>query len=570
MPTNPYLTSNPNDNPKAFGPNPIGTLPPRNDRQALGIYNLSNPPEVAPTPTITNVPSTIPMPTEDIKAITTLPNNPSTTAAGDVTRYGSMAEDIASEQKKIDDARTEKETSKSDITKLITDLGNVESTVDRTQQAESKKVVKDLTQDIRSEQLATRERIRQVERTFGGSPAGLADEIGRIQSEASYSQANKMLSLAIATDNFELFKDTADRQVELKTADIKAKLDAKKFIYDDIKDTLTKSEDRVWDAKITAEERAYEKTKQDLTNVNDVKKKLFELGVKPSQDIINALGNAKNLDEAMRIPGLSDLLAKAHNEIVDVDGTKMIVNKITSKASYVAGGASNIPANATPEVKGLAATGNLVGGFRSVAAEKSFKQNVKDLAAKNDEKGLAEMIVGQALSNIATPEIKKRAVGGFYLAIELTKMQKLLEEYEAKGGRTNILSGSIQDVKQRLGTQGDPELAKLGAQMTIQLDNLARARTGAVITENEEKLYGKILPSTGKTLALNTALITGLKESLMGDVESNLRFEITTTGLDMLKASLPDVFDSTDPFLDNFTPEKISESLDNKDYFNQL
>lgn len=582
MPNTDYLTANPNDNPKAFGPNPMfgGTLPPRNDRQAFGAYGekgveglaggsnlVTSPVSSAPS---NNVPVTLTF--DDVntnKQINTPTTTTSTTASGEGARYGSLSDEISNEQTKADEAQTEKDKTKNEITTLMEDLGNVESTVDRTQEQESKKLVKSLTQDIRADQLATRERIKQARETFGGTTAGLADEIGRIQNESSYYQANKMLSLAVATDNYELFKDTADRQVKIKTDAIKAKLDAKKFIYDDIKDSLTKSEDRVWNAKIKADEREYDKTKQDLEDVNDIKKKLFELGIKPSPEMITALGNAKNLDEAMKIPGLADELAKANNEIVDVDGTKMIVNKVTNKASFVAGGGSNIPTNATPEVKGLATIGNYVDGFRSVDAKKSFRQSVNDLAIKGDEKGMAELIVGQALSNISTPEIRKRAVGGFYLSVELTKMQKLLEEYDAKGGNTNLLTGTVQDIKQKLGTVGDPELAKLATQMTVQLDNLARARTGAVITENEEKLYGKILPSIGKTLALNTALISGLKDSLIGDVESNLRFEVTTQGLDMLKASLPDVFDSTDTFLDNFSQENLDKTLNNNDFFKQ-
>ena len=566
---------------KITGVNPNNvTNPIRNDRQAYGIYDLKNPTGLADSK------DTSPVISADTLNQTLnppiIPTPPTTN-----TNLGAMIETNATQSQTQSDAEKKRQealdakggdiTSKfNELLGVNTELGGVSGTADRKRQDTAKKQSDKLNAQILANSKATRDRIENVRKNFIGSPAGAQQEIGRIERESANYGADLALQKYVADNDYQGAKEIADRQVELKTFELKAKADNLKAYIEFNKADFDKEEERIYDEAQKKVDAELKKKTDNEKAIADMKLKAVENGL-TNTSVLTSLSqidtdDPKAFDKALAIA--SPYLATLTTDIVKLDnGTTLLIDKRTGKTIHNFGGgsgASDLPTGTPENIKGLASVGSLVGGFSSVNAQRMFTKNINDLAIKGDEKGLAEKIVGQTLNNIETPEIRKRAVGGFLLAQELTKMQTLLNEYEAKGGKTNILRGSIQDVKQRLGAQGDPELANLATQMTIQLDNLARARTGAVITENEEKLYGKVLPSIGKNLELNTALISGLKTSLMGDVEENLRYNLTSDGLNMIKGTLPEVFDYDDSYLNSFSPENINKTLPNKDYFNNL
>src|SRR3990167_404328 len=205
----------------------------------------------------------------------------------------------------------------------------------------------------------------------------------------------------------------------------------------------------------------------------------------------------------------------------------------------------NVPTGSTPELKNLSQTAGLISGFSSDKARASFMKSVNPLIQQGNSKALAEKIIGQTLANIPDADTRKRTIGGFTIAQSLSRLSGLLNEYENAGGETGFFSGNIQKLYEKVGQVGDPALAGLGVQILNTLDVLARSRTGAVITESEEELYNRMLPSTDKVGELNTVVSDSLRESLMFDVASQLRFNITEDGYNQVKNALPDVFNPT-------------------------
>ncbi len=233
--------------------------------------------------------------------------------------------------------------------------------------------------------------------------------------------------------------------------------------------------------------------------------------------------------------------APAGSEIYTLTDSKGVEKQWYDKPEKATGGGTEETTYEAPEGS-VAQIANLVGGFSSVNAQKIFLNAINKLAKQGKEKAVAEKIVGQSLDNIADSENRKRTTAGFKISQQLTRLGGLLDQYEAAGGETGLISGNIQKIKQKLGQIGDSKLANLGTQMLDTLDQLARARTGAVITETEEAFYKRLLPTPDKVGALNKELINGLRDSLMADVESQLRFNITEDGLNMVKQQLPDIF----------------------------
>lgn len=453
------------------------------------------------------------------------------------------------------------------------DLGDVSSEVDFSDKDKARKEADEFTSQMEAEQLNNRRTIEALRKNnpqglFGGA---LEQEVERINRESLSKQADIAILQSAANRRYDTAAEIADRQVAMKTEQLKAKAENLKAFIEFNKADFDKEETRLYNE---AQKKLDAEVKKEETLQNDIKAvKLEAVKNGAPLSVLTALGKAKTLDEALQSVG--SYLSTPNTSVVKLDnGTTLLIDTKTGKTirnfGGGGGGGVDLPANTPEALKGLVSIGSLVGGFSSVNAQKMFLKNLSDLAARGDEKGLAEKIIGQALANIPDADTRKRVSSGFTISKELTRLGGLLDQYEAQGGETGLLRGKKQDVLQRLGKVGDPELASIGTQILNTLDLLVRARTGAALTESEEAFYKKILPSTGNVGDLNEALISGLKTSLMADVENNLINNITTEGFNMVRGTLPEVFDGSDPFLGNFTPQNINRSLNNASFFKQF
>lgn len=478
-------------------------------------------------------------------------------------------------------AESSVESSKQDISKLMTDLlGKTADTQAANETSGLNAVTKQLNelnaqaQSLNREAQAIPLQTQERNANTGATDVGIAPQ----NTSVLRNNAIKALSIAQQTDvasaNYVAAKDKAQQIIDLKYKPLEELLAIKKQQYEFNKDTLTSIDKK----RTESLNIALKKEERDLAEKKNLQDTYSKLAIDGGDAQLSSKITALNPDS----PTFKDELAGLQGQIkqklnldtIKVGDNTLLIDKNTGKVIKNFGvgqsDSSDILKSAPEEIKGLASIGELVGGFSSVNAQKMFTKNIKDLALKGDEKGLAEKIVGQTLANIPDSEMRKKATGGFLLSQQLTGLQKLLNDFEAKGGKTNIITGKTQDIQQRLGLLGDPDLANIGTQILNQLDNLARTRTGAVISPSEEKLYARLLPSIGKTGELNKATIDGLKTSLMSDVENNLRYNLTSDGLNVIKASLPEIFDYNDNFLNSFSTENINKNLDNASFFKAL
>ena len=216
--------------------------------------------------------------------------------------------------------------------------------------------------------------------------------------------------------------------------------------------------------------------------------------------------------------------------------TQAEINKINAEIE----GARPPQFDLTSDAGNLAAFAqNLASKFSSKFAQSQFLANVQRIGAAGDNKQLADYIFSEAISQLPDAASRTRALGNYNLLQKLSQIEKTLAEYKAAGGETNIFRGTKEDILARLGTVSDLRLREIGIQLQDTLDQLARARTGAVITESEEKFYKKLLPGIIKSADLNQATINGLKDSLAADLNSSLKFQLTGAG-----------FKGIEPYLD--------------------
>jgi hypothetical protein len=344
-------------------------------------------------------------------------------------------------------------------------------------------------------------------------------------------------------------KDKAQQIVDLKYKPIEDALAVRQKQYDLNKDSL----DSIDKKATTALGVALKKEADDLATKKENEKNIANIQVEVAknnapQAIIDAVKNSTSLSQAISSAG--KYLATPSTDVVKLnDNASILIDKNTGKilATYgspsTSGSGLSVPKGSTPTTSALANLAPLVSGFNSVNAQKVFTSAISQLAQKpGNERAIAEKIVGTSLDNITDPNIRKMATGSFAISQQITRVQQLLDDYVANGGKTNLIRGTKEGAYQWTGNTSDPNLARIGVQLANSLDELARIRTGAVINPSEEASFKKLLPGIGKSPELNTAITQGIKTSMMADVENQLRFSITGDGLKVVKSALPDVF----------------------------
>ncbi len=368
-----------------------------------------------------------------------------------------------------------------------------------------------------------------------------------------------------AQGNIQLAQETAQQAVDAKYAPIKEQIANYQAQLTALAPILTKDEKKQADAQQLKVDLAKKQLDQKVQSDKDIANIQLEAAKNgASQDLLSTIGKATSVGDAIKAAGSA--LSTPTTETVKIGDGAVLIDKRTGKILNTYGNTGggdtngvNVPTTAPADVKAISSIAGLVGGFSSVNAQKMFLKNISTLAEQGNTTGIAEKVVGQALANIPDSDTKKRTTGGFLISQQLTRLQGLLDDYKAGGGNTGLLTGKIQDIKQKVGQVGDPNLANLGVQIANTLDELARTRTGAVIGPKEQEFYDSILPGTSKSKELNDQLISGLKDSLMADVESNLRFSVTNDGLAIIKSTLPDLFSNTSS-VDNYVTSGVGGS----------
>lgn len=145
-----------------------------------------------------------------------------------------------------------------------TEIGNVESTVDRTEQDRALKEYNNYTSQIEAEQLANRRAIESMQKNnpqglFGGA---LQDEVARINRDSVSKQADLAILQNVSNRNYATAAQIADRQVEMKLKPLQTKLENLKFFYDANKSRFDKADDRLYANKIKEVDREYEQQKE--------------------------------------------------------------------------------------------------------------------------------------------------------------------------------------------------------------------------------------------------------------------------------------------------------------------
>jgi hypothetical protein len=158
----------------------------------------------------------------------------------------------------------------------------------------------------------------------------------------------------------------------------------------------------------------------------------------------------------------------------------------------------------------------------------AFNQNLAAAMAA-DPAQAKNLIITTAINALPSADLKNKAFGRITAIDELDRIQNLLTEFQAAGGSTGLLTGTDEQIAQKLGKTTDPKLAEIGNAIAASIVAYRNAVSGAAFTESEAKQYEKMFPSASKSTPLNTALINSLKATFNSQQRSALSTVLGST-----------------------------------------
>lgn len=210
------------------------------------------------------------------------------------------------EQAAIDAAQNELAGSKSTLQNIFQRIAGIPQNQEAEYQKQgvdtAKQQVDDYTSQIEAEQLATRRQTEALQKNPQGMFGGAVEqEINRVNRESVSKQADLAILQNAALRKYDTATAIADRKIAAETESLKAQLDYTKFFYEDNKDNLTKKEQRQYETKIRADERAYNETVDNKKQVNQIGLQFLQEGGSPA--IAKQILNAKTPEEALALTG---------------------------------------------------------------------------------------------------------------------------------------------------------------------------------------------------------------------------------------------------------------------------
>jgi len=386
---------------------------------------------------------------EDVRPLTIPSAVPDTTATG-TSAYVDSISTPAPVQPTTPQAPSRKR-----LTELTQRLGQESSLLNKEFEKQGafaeQDTVNTLRDEITAETNATNNRIERLRNESKGmTQEAIAGEISRIERDSASKKADLAIALSLAERRFDRVKGIAERKVEMELAPLRQELELEKSFYEENKELFSEQERRAFELKKLETQQTYDNKKQERNTISDLAVTVAGNGA--PANVVSAVLNAANQESAILAAGTY------FQKPTTKTGTINTINGLTGNPFYDALANASI---------GLPENQRIENNNRLTAL----------ISSGQDEKA-RELIKRTAYQSLTGTE-RAATVERSQAIDSLITIKEALNEYVAKTGDTNIVSGNIQDALRKIGTAGDPELAKIGTRITQALQIYRSSVTGA-------------------------------------------------------------------------------------------
>ena len=171
-------------------------------------------------------------------------------------------------------------------------------------------------------------------------------------------------------------------------------------------------------------------------------------------------------------------------------------------------------------------SGPIRGAAQQLMAGKSDKISgrtfdyLDDLASKGNPEKVKSFLKRMAVKNASSTDESKQVMGKERTVGFLDEIKGDLKRLEDAGIDTNILSGTWEDMKSKIGQVQEPELRKVATKIRLAVMKFRRSMTGVQFGMKEHAEYEKIFPGINRTGEFNLATLSALEETFTGDLDT--------------------------------------------------
>lgn len=355
----------------------------------------------------------------------------------------------------------------------------------------------DINQQILSEQNALRRQIERIEKNeqgmFGGAVQDRIDEVTR---ESLRKQADLSIIQMGVQGRYDSAKAIADRAIAVQLERQANRNAALQLTYERNQDLFTKEEQRAFESAQADRERKLEEERENKTRVYDLAIDAQRNGAPAS--LVSQAMRAKTPEEANALVGsyvgLLDrqkLRAEAQEAQAEAQLTLNAGNAVVGEYGSVINTAANL-----------------------LGAEKA-KQSRKDIAAAiaNGDYTNAYANIANNVEQALTGENKTKFANARTDYAVMARMRDAIKEYADAGGNMNLLVGTEESIKRKLGIDSG-EATELAVQLWREYQTYRSNMTGAAFSPAESRDYASVNPTLGKSLNLNLSVIDGAMNGL--------------------------------------------------------
>jgi hypothetical protein len=353
---------------------------------------------------------------------------------------------------------------------------------------------------------------RIKENPRGQTEFSLNAEINKATDRYNNNRANVSIAYNTALGDYQAAQET----VNLKTQSYN---DLKKNQYAEWEMNYKMATDFATPEQKLLLEQKSAQMKADISLMTDAKKTVMDnlLQNNAPQSVWNAVDAAASKEGATP----ADIMAAAGSYGVDKYRQAQ-----TAKLLEDTKAANNVGLAPTPGVDSsyYNAFNNVVIGLsdgrRKVATE-TFDAYLRS----GDIQSAKNYIVRLATVNMPV-EQQSQAIGRAQATDALKDIKSLVEQAQEAGAGTNLISGSLENVSNKLGVSSNPNLSLIGNQIQQALQTYRKGMTGVAFSPAEAKEYAKIFPDTTNVSSLNTLKVDSLLQSFDRNNRAALEFYI--------------------------------------------
>lgn len=157
---------------------------------------------------------------------------------------------------------------------------------------------------------------------------------------------------------------------------------------------------------------------------------------------------------------------------------------------------------------------------------------------------------------------------------QIDRINTLLNDYYAKGGKTSIFSGNYESVINKLGEVSNPKLVSIATNIALAMQAYRLAVTGTAASIQEDSRIDSVFPGINKSEGLNKIKTKSLIDYFETTIDSGYRQALGSTYDELKKLNTQikpqDISVVSNEELLSSVPENNALQINNLDFFNSI